>query len=175
VAGRWTMAVIERRSDVRAPVSLMGAVMTPDGESPVLLLDLSARGARLRVDCLPDPAGEYQLHFTVHGMSWSPKFRVVHWTGGEGAYHWGCTFFEIPADQSENLRRTVHAAIGLAEMSVRPWEAVSLDALTTPADEVLVGSTASGHDIRIAGQDCLDMGPDGVELFVRTVAGLETA
>ena len=169
------MTIVERRSDARAPVALMGAVMTPDGESPVLVLDLSARGARLQVDSLPDPASEYQLHFTVHGLSCTPKFRVVHWDGGEGAYHWGCTFFEIPADQSETLRRTVQAAIGLAEMSIRSWDAVSLDATRTPADQVLVGSTASGRDIRIAGQDCLEMGPEGVELFVRTVAGLETA
>lgn len=153
----------------------MGAVESPDGEAPVVVLDISAHGVLLQADSPPDPAVDYQLYFTVHHTAYSPKIRVVHWAGGEGAYRWGCVFFEIPSEQVESLQRTVHAAAGQAEMSIRRWDEVSADASSSPAANILVGTTPSGRDICIPARDCLEIGRDGIELFVQTVAGLETA
>lgn len=160
---------------MRAPVSLMGAVLTPDGEAPVLVLDLSAGGVRLQADSPPTQQFDYQLYFNVHRTSYSPRFRVVHWDGGDGAYNWRCSFFEIPGDQCDSIRRTVHAAVGKAEMSIRLWAEVSAEADRQPAADIVVGCTASGRDICLPAHDLLEIGPDGVDLFVRTVAGLETA
>ncbi len=143
----------------------MGAVSTPEGEAPVLVLDISAGGARLQMDVPPVPSADYQLYFTAHQTSYDPKFRVVHWGGGEGAYQWGCSFFELPLDVSDSLRRTVRAAVGKAEMSVRHWAEIRADASQQPMAEVVVGCTPSGCDICLPGQDCLEIGPDGVDLF----------
>jgi PilZ domain-containing protein len=166
---------MERRADPRAAVSLMGAVELGGLESPALVLDLSPAGARLQVDSPPDLAHDYQLHFSVHGMAWSPHFRVIHWAGANGAYRWGCNFFDLPSDQRDGLRRSVRAASGAAELTIADWPSVLAAAEAAPNGDVLVGSTPAGRDIRLPARDCLEIGPQGVDLFVRTVASLETA
>ncbi|HEY8693114.1 MAG TPA: PilZ domain-containing protein [Chloroflexota bacterium] len=169
------MQVTERRSDTRAPVSLMGAMRLDDDETPAIILDLSPSGVRFQVDSPPDPRHEYQLHFNVHSMACSPRLRVVHWNGSAGAYRWGCTFFDLPDDQRDSLRRIVQAASGAAGLTVREWAEVLAAASIEPDGQILVGFTPCGREITLLGQDCVETGQDGVELFVRTVAGLESA
>ena len=169
------MQVMERRSDPRAPVSLMGAVRMDDDEAPAVVLDLSPSGVRIQVASPPDPTHEYQLHFTVHRRAYSPRLRVIHWNGRDGAYRWGCSFFDLPDDQRDSLRRTVQAAAGGSELTVREWPEVLAAAASEPDNQVLVGRTPAGHEITLLGRDCADIGQDGVELFVQTVASLENA
>jgi len=169
------MQVLERRSDFRAPVSLMGAVQLDGDETPAIILDLSPTGVRIQVDSPPDLAQEYQLHFNAHRMACSPRLRVVHWNGSAGAYRWGCTFFDLPDDQRDSLRRTVRAASGAAGRTLREWAEVLAAASIEPGRQILVGFTPCGREITLLGQDCVETGQDGVELFVRTVAGLESA
>ena len=170
------MQVMERRSDSRASVSLMGALqLAGEAEAPAVVLDLSAGGVRIQVDSPPNPEHEYQLHFNVHRVSYSPRVRVVHWDGSGGAYRWGCTFFDLPEELRGSLRQTVHAASGAAGLTLRPWPEVLAVARTDPTTHVTVGAAPSGREITLLGQDCLDIGQEGVELFVHTVAGLESA
>ncbi len=158
---------------MRAPVSMLGAVLTNAGEAPVVVLDLSSGGAYLQVDAPPEPDHEYTLHFNVHRSEYSAQFRVVRWSGDDGDYRWGCCFSDLVGEQRERLRRSVHAAAGLAETSLRDWDSVLADASAEPGNQVVVGCTAAGEEIRLVGSDCVALGDAGVELYVRTVAGLE--
>lgn len=169
------MTETDRRRHVRAAVSLIGAVESGAGETPVVLVDLSTGGARLQMDDPPDPEQSYELHFTVRQREYHAPFRAVRWAAEDGAYHWGCSFLGMATEQIASLRGVVHAAAGLAQTSLRPWEEVLPEATRQPEANVLVGQTPAGEDIRLLGQDCLEAGQDGVELFVRTVAGLEQA
>lgn len=167
------MEAMERRTNVRAPVSLMGAVEVDGSEAPAVVLDLSTTGAHLQTDSPPDPNHEYQLHFNVHHTSYSPHFRVVRWTGVGGAYHWGCTFSDLSDEERDNLRRTVQAVSGSSVLAVRRWDEILADAGGAPERQVLIGTTPAGRHIKLAASDCLEMGQAGVDLFVRTVASLE--
>ena len=169
------MVGMERRTDVRAPVALMGAVQSTSGESPVVVLDISGGGVQLQADAPPDPEHEYQLHFSVHRMEYSPRFKVVRWSGADGVYQWGCCFSDLAEEDQENLRRSVNAAVGLAQTDVCDWATVLAAASAQPREQIVVGRTPSGSEIRLLGQDCLDIGETGVALFVETVAGLEGA
>jgi hypothetical protein len=164
---------MDRRGDVRAPVSVMGAVRSETVDAPVVLLDLSASGARIQADAPPDLASEYLLNFTVHNAKYQARLRVVHWEANDAAYYWGCSFTDLAPEQLDALRRTVNAAAGLTTTTVRHWKEIAHEARTSPDAQVLVGFTPAGHELKLAGQECLDIGRDGVELFVRTVASLE--
>jgi hypothetical protein len=165
----------ERRADIRAPVSLLGAVDTPDGECPVIVVDLGPQGARIQTDDPPDPDHEYCLHFRVHQQQYDTRLRVKHWMAGDGAYRWGCAFLDLEPQTLENLRRTVYAAAGLAEATIRDWQEVEDEAARRPDSQVLVGRMPSGQEISLAGADCVELGQEGVGLFVQTVASLENA
>lgn len=165
----------ERRADIRAGVSLLGAVDTPDGECPVMVVELSPLGVRIQTDDAPDPTYEYALHFTVHRQQYNTRLRVVHSMGSDGSYHWGCAFVDLLPEELEGLRRAVYAAAGMAEAFVRSWPEVNADATREPEAQVLVGRTPSGQDICLAAADCVELGQDGVGLFVTTVASLESA
>jgi PilZ domain len=157
-----TEQTAERRADLRAPVSLLGAIDTPEGECPVIVIDLSPQGARIQIDDPPDPEHEYALHFSVHQQAYDTRLRVAHWLSNDGSYHWGCAFLDLSPNEIEGLRRTVYAAAGMAEAFVREWSEVGDDAASNPETPVLVGRTPSGQDICLAAADCLELGQDGV-------------
>jgi hypothetical protein len=166
----------ERRADVRAPVSLLGAIDTADGECPVIVTELSPLGARIQIDDPPDADREYALHFSIHQQQYNPRLRVVHWMPSDGSYRWGCAFMDLQQAELDSLRRTVYAAAGLADAFVRSWGEIDADASRNAPDaQVLVGRTPSGQDISLAAADCLELGQEGVGLFVRTLASLESA
>jgi hypothetical protein len=169
------MQVMDRRSDTRASVSLMGAVVIENDEAPAVLVDLSATGVAIQMDAPPNLDCDYRIFFNAHRTAYSLRFRVVHWTGSEGFYRWGCAFSDLADDQRESLRRTVAAASGASQTYVRPWIEVVAAADQAPEAKILVGSAPSGREITLLGRDCLDMGEDGVLLFVQTVAGIESA
>jgi len=165
----------ERRSSLRAPVSLLGELESGEQGLPVVLVDLSAAGARIQASDPPDLTREYLLNLTVHSLAYRARFRVAHWTEDNGAYHWGGSFMDLTPDQRSSLRRAVDAVAGVATTWLRDWTDIAAEAAGAPESAVLVGATAAGHEVRLAAADCLDMGQSGVELFVRTVAGLESA
>jgi len=170
-----TVVAEERRNYLRAPMALMAALRTDEIEAPVVLVDLSPTGARIQADNPPDLSREYLLHFSVHRAEYHARFRVVHWTENDGSFHWGGAFLDLSPEQHDQLRRTVVAAMGLASTTVRPWQDVLAEACVTPDQQIMVGSTPAGQEIRLSGKDCLEMGEEGIELFVRTVASLESA
>jgi len=154
-------------------VSLVAALQSDGSEAPVMLVDLSPAGARLKVSDPPQPDAEFMLHFTVHRTRYETRFRVVHWSETDGSFHWGGMLLDLTDEQRTNLRRAVEAAAGMATTWFREWTAVSEEALRSPIEQVLVGTTPAGQEIRLLGEDCTEMGAEGVELFVSTVAGLE--
>lgn len=165
----------ERRADIRTSVSLLGSVDTPDGECPVVVVDLGPLGARIQTDDPPNPEHEYTLHFTVHQQQYNTRLRVVHSIASDSSYHWGCAFLDLLPAELDGLRRAVYAAAGLAEAFLRSWPEVNAEAAAQPEAQVLVGRTPSGQDICLAAADCVELGPEGVGLFVATVASLESA
>lgn len=167
------MAVMERRHDLRAPVSLVGGLNRGEGEAPVIVLDLSSTGARIQTDDPADEGGEYLLHFTVHHTEYRARYRVCHCIESNDAYQWGGSFIDLEDDRLAALQRAVYAAAGLASTTVRPWPEILEEAFCRREELIVVGSTPSGHEIRLSGADCLDVGAEGIDLFVRTVAGLE--
>jgi len=170
-----TVMAEERRNYLRAPMALMAALRTDEIEAPVVLVDLSPTGARIQADTAPDLSREYMLHFSVHRTEYHARFRVVHWTENDGSFRWGGAFLDLSPDERDQLRRTVVAAMGLASTSVRPWRDVLEDAFVARDQQIVIGSTPAGQEIRLSGEDCLEMGEEGIELFVRTVASLESA
>jgi hypothetical protein len=169
------VTALEKRADLRAPVSLVAAIQTNGDESPVVVLDLSPGGVCLQVDAPPDPHLEYRLHLNVHRTTYTPRFRVVRWVGEDGVYHWGCSFSDLGREEQEHLRRSVHAAAGVLNGAVRDWAGVSAEAAARPGEQIVVGTTPAGDDIRLLGQDCLDIGEEGLKLYVETIIGLERA
>lgn len=167
------MVGMERRTDPRARVSLLGTVHTEDGERPVVVLDLSTGGARIQAGKEPDMERDYHLDFRVHDQEYKARFRVVRWDGAEETYQWGCSFADLSSDQMNMLRRSVHAAVGLSETFLRPWDEIEAEAKAPAGAYVIVGHTPAGREILLAAKDCLDIGSEGVELFVRTLASLE--
>jgi hypothetical protein len=165
----------ERRGSPRAPVSLLGELETGEAELPVVLVDLSAAGARIQASDPPDPNREYLLNLTVHSLPYRARFRVAHWIEADGTYHWGGAFEDLTPDQRSLLGRAVDAVAGVATTWHRGWTEIVVDAASSPEAQVVVGATPAGHEIRLRGADCLDMDQTGVELYVRTVAGLESA
>ncbi|HLY64138.1 MAG TPA: PilZ domain-containing protein [Chloroflexota bacterium] len=165
----------ERRVDPRAAVSLLASLNSDAGENPVMVVELSPLGVRIQTEDPPDNGRHYELHFTVHGQAYDTRLRVVHWTGNDGAYHWGCLFVDLQPQELERLRRAVYAATGQASTSIREWAEIEAEAEQRPRDHILVGQTPAGQDIRLAARDCVELGQQGVELFVSTVASLENA
>ncbi|HEU0166755.1 MAG TPA: PilZ domain-containing protein [Chloroflexota bacterium] len=165
----------ERRSSLRAPVSLLGELEFEDDGQPVVLLDLSASGARIQASDPPRLDRDYLLNVTVHSLPYRARFRVAHWLEAGGSYHWGGRFVDLSTDERASLRRAVDAAAGVAAIWHRAWSDIVVEAAGASESQVLVGATPAGQEIRLAGADCLSMGQTGVELFVRTVAGMESA
>ncbi|MBV8087479.1 MAG: PilZ domain-containing protein [Chloroflexi bacterium] len=165
----------ERRSSLRAPVSLLGELESGNDGQPVVLLDLSAAGARIQASDPPEVDREYLLHFTVHSLPYRARFRVAHWLEADGSYHWGGCFVDLTSEERATLRRAVNAAAGVATVWHREWSEIVVEAAGAASGQVLVGATPAGQEIRLAAADCLSMGQTGVELFVRTVAGMESA
>lgn len=167
------MIVAERRGELRAPVSVLGAVETDAGEAPIVVLELSPYGARIQTDDEPDLEFTYTLYFSVHQTEYTTRFRVLHYVGNDGTYSWGGSFLDLTADQAASLRRSVHAAAGVAVLAHREWADVRAEANAEPNQQIVVGFTPSGQEICLSGDDCLDIGQEGVELFVHTVGNLE--
>ena len=169
------MMTMERRTSPRATVSLVGALNSGEREAPVVVLDLSLTGARIQTADPPDSRGEYLLHFSVHRIHYRASFRVVHWTQTDGTYSWGGLLVGLSDQQLAELRLAVDAAAGLSAIVVRPWAEILEEAFRWRDEQIVVGATPAGREIRLSGADCLAIGAAGVELFVTTVGGLETA
>src|SRR6185437_1822207 len=75
--GHNGMTASERRRDSRTSVSLMGALQADGQEAAVVVMDLSATGARIQANDPPDLEREYELHFSVHHTAYSTRFRVT--------------------------------------------------------------------------------------------------
>ncbi len=123
----------------------------------------------------PDPTREYEISFTVHETRYEARFRIVRCEVEGQTFTCGCSFVDMTPQHSELLGRVVNAAAGLSTLVIRPWSEIVQDAYVRRADQIVVGSTPAGQEIRLLGSDCLEIGEEGVELFVRTVASLEHA
>ena len=163
----------ERRRDVRAPVSIMGTVESDDAEHPVVLLNLSARGAMIQVHQEPRPDTTYRLLFSVHKQPYELQLQVIHWIEQGNSFGWRGPFVGL-VDQAHTIQRAVHAAVGLSDSSIRGWDEVAADAQHESDSKVLVGSTPAGHESRVLGKDVLEMGANGLELYARLMCELET-
>src|SRR5438309_11651967 len=167
--------VTDRRNDLRAPVSILAALESSGGEAPVMLLDLSSTGACIQTDDPPDETAEYQIHFSVHQVEFSARFRVIHWTTSDGIYHWGCSFESMSEEALQKLTQAVAAAAGLSSTTQRPWTDILEEAYLRREDQIVVGHTPSGREVRLLAHECLDICEEGVELFVKTGGSLESS
>lgn len=164
----------DRRSDVRAAVSIMGTIESDDGEQPIVLLNLSASGAMIQTHEPPRSGAHYTLHFSVQKRPYRLRFEVVNWIQQGGSFGWRGPFASMSPDEAAAIQRAVHAAAGLSGSTLRGWQDVSVEAGREPSAKVLVGSTPGGQDIHVLGQDVLEMGADGLELYARLICELET-
>jgi hypothetical protein len=171
----WLTDPRDRRTEPRANTSLVATLRVEGREEfPVVVLDLSSEGALLETDAPPNLDARYSVTFSVYGDTYCTELRVLHWARHKEDYLWGCQL-HIPADDARRLRRAVSAALGMASTEVRPWEEIH-EQVRQPsaAERIVVGRTPAGHVIEVAVGDVAEMGPEGVDLFVRTVASLES-
>lgn len=171
----WLTDPRDRRTEPRANTSLL-ATLRIEGkdEVPVVLLDLSTDGALLETDAPPNLEADYRVTFSIYGDSYSTPLHVVRWTRHDSTYLWGCQL-SIPLEDARRLRRAVTAALGMASTEIRSWQDIHEQVRQPSSQErVVVGLTPAGHAIELAVHDVDEMGPDGLDLFVRTVASLES-
>ena len=164
----------ERRRDLRAPVSIMGTVEGPHGELPIVLLNLSASGAMIQTDAEPPTDAICTLRFSVLKQPYELRFQVLHWLRLGEAYGWRGPFVDVTPEQGEAIKRAVHATMGLAGSSLRPWGEVSAEAEHDPDAKLLVGTTPAGTEVHVLGRDVIEMGAEGLELYARLMCELET-
>jgi len=165
----------ERRVEQRASTSLVATLRMEAGdEAPVIVLDLSSRGALIETDAPPNLDVRYTISLRVYGDVYTTPLQVMRWTRRDDTYLWGCQL-EIPADDALRLRRAVQAALGQSTVEIYSWQEIR-EAVLKPSrgDRIVVGRTPAGHLIELAAQDVNELGPEGLELYVRTVASLET-
>jgi len=164
----------ERRRHPRAPVSLIGTVEAEDGDmAAVVVLSLSASGAMVQTDEAPKDHGHYQLQFTVHQRPYDVPVQVVGSLHEKDVWGWRCRFVDVSPEQVQALARAVEAAIGQSTHSVGDWNELRSEAAAQPEAPIVVGQTAAGRDISVVGKDLIDMGADGLELYVKMMAELE--
>ena len=165
---------IDRRREPRAHTTLTADLAARGSHLPGLIRDVSATG--VLVEASEDlPLGlTCQLTFTAFGCEYTAGLEVVRRVDQEGALLYGCRLL-LPEHASEQFKFAVRAVLGVSSTWVRSWEDIRQE-VQEPGPEklVVVGHTPSGKTIKLSPQDCLDMGPDGVELFVRTVGDIET-
>ena len=152
----------------------MGTAEGPGGEHPIVVLNLSASGAMIQAHEAPEDGSEYLLCFSINKQSYELRFQVIHCVQQGDTFGWRGPFIGVTPEQDEAIDRAVQAAAGTATSSLRGWEEVLADARRQPAAKVNVGMTPAGHDIAVGGQDVIDMGPDGLELYARLMCELET-
>ncbi|GEM_PF-3411487 len=166
---------LERRSGLRAPTSLVATLRRQQQECPVVVLDLSPDGALIETEAPPQASAAYELRFNVFGETYFTPVDVVHWRKHHDAYLWGCRLAVSLADQ-RRLCNAVKAVLGLSGTYLRPWAEIRQQLHDEAAStEILVGRTPSGREIELTPRDCVEMGPDGVELYVRTISSIEAA
>lgn len=128
-------------------------------------MDVSEYGARLKMTRPPDPNGHYLLHFKFGGTSHLARFVVVRWSATDrGDYYWGCRFNEVSPERLARIRRAVYESFGHAY--VRPWLDIKRDCAAHPDRKVLIGCTATGKEVYLAGAACLHLGAEGTRQFV---------
>lgn len=164
----------ERRHDVRAAVSIMATVEDGHDEHPIVLLNLSASGAMIQAHEPPRDDAAYNLDFCVQNQPYRVGFEVVHWLQQGDTFGWRGRFVGVSPQESAALQRAVHAVAGISRGELRTWPEVSAEAELQPSAKVLVGSTPAGRDIQVLGQDVLEMGSEGIELYARLMCELET-
>jgi PilZ domain-containing protein len=165
---------LERRRDVRAAVSIMATVEDGQSEQPIVLLNLSASGAMIQAHEAPRDEAQYHLCFCIQNQPYEVGFEVVHWLQQGDTFGWRGRFAGVAPEESAAIRRAVHAVAGISRGELRTWGEVSVEAAREPAAKVLVGSTPAGRDIQVLGQDVLEMGAEGIELYARLMCELET-
>jgi len=164
----------DQRQHVRAPVSLVGSVRDPEGEThPVVLLDLSRGGALIQTHEAPRAGVQYQVGFTVHRQAYEVPVQVVGALQLKDAWGWRCRFVGLAEAEAQALERAVHAALGTAIHVTRPWSEIRAQAQAQPDAAMVVGHTPAGLDITVSGKDALEMGEEGMELYVKMVSELE--
>jgi hypothetical protein len=164
----------EQRRHARAPVSLVGSVTDPDGqEHPIVMLDLSRGGALIQTHEPPRDGAEYQVGFTVHRKPYEVPVEVVGSLQLKDAWGWRCRFVHIDEAEAQALERAVQATLGTATHTMRAWAEIRPDAETHLDENIVVGQTPAGHAISVTGKDALEMGEEGMELYVQMVSELE--
>ena len=164
----------DRRTEPRARTSLVATLSSPAGdERPVVVLDVSTGGALVETSEPLAISSNEALEFKVFGTEYRADIEVVRQVASDDGYLYGCRLL-LPEQETHEFRQAVQAALGNAQTFVRPWSVVHEEiAAARPDQRVTVGYTPSGHPIELSPADCLEMGPEGVELFVQTVGGIE--
>jgi len=135
-----------------------------------MLVEVSESGARLRTALKPDSGVPYVIHFKLDGHKYTATLRLVRWAWESGMYRWGCELRGMSAATVSQLRQFVHGAIGMPV--VRSWVDIRRDCSTRPRDQVVIGYRPDGGEIRVWTQDCLRIGPDGLNQFAQNVCAL---
>jgi hypothetical protein len=164
----------DRRRHLRVSVSVMGTLLRDAEEHPIVILSLSASGAMIQTHEEPIEGASYTLIFSLNKRSYELPFEVIHWVQNGDTFGWRGPFVGLSEEQREGIEKAVHAVAGVSTGSRREWLEVAAEAASEPHQKVLVGTTPAGHEIAILGQDVLDMGCEGVDLFARLVSELET-
>jgi len=141
-------------------------------EQPVVILDVSTNGVLVEAGEALVLDAQYTLTFSAFNSHYSANLRVVREVQRGDAVLYGCRLL-LPDHAAAQLSQAVGAVLGLTGTSVRDWDAVREDVERPNGEKVVVGHTPSGHPIELSPADCLEMGPEGVELFVHTVGDLE--
>jgi hypothetical protein len=164
----------DRRREPRAHTSLT-ADLTTDGEHlPGLIRDVSATGVLVEASEELPLGLTCQLTFTAFGQEYAAGLEVLRRVEQEGARLYGCRLL-LTEHASEQFKFAVRAALGVSATWVRSWDDLQQEVQHPDAEQlVVVGHTPSGKTIKLSPRDCLDMGPEGIELFVRTVGDIET-
>ncbi len=158
----------ERRNFARVQLAKLAVVEQPDAPpTPAVIVDVSERGARLKMPQAPSEATQYFLHFKLNGAPHAMRFTVVRSGTFEGQHQWGCVFKDASSDEVAKLRHAVYALFGRPH--VRPWQDIKRECQAQSNGKILVGCTSDGKEVFIASRDCLHLGTKGVQQFVMDV------
>ena len=164
----------ERRARPRARTSLVATLSDNSGrELPVVILEVSISGVLIESgEALPLEAN-FALSFAVFGDRYRAGLQVVRAIKHEDAVLYGCRLL-LPEFASAQLEQAIRAALGQSHTSVRPWDEIRAEVNgSLSPDRIVVGQTPAGHPIELSSTDCLEMGREGVDLFVQVVGSLE--
>ncbi|MBV9120165.1 MAG: PilZ domain-containing protein [Chloroflexi bacterium] len=165
-----------RQRAARADVSLLGTVTDSTGQAhPIVVLSLSSSGVMIQTHEAPAEGESYALGFTVHSKAYDVRIEVVgslH-EAQKDTWGWRCRFIDVGTEEAQALERAVLAAIGQSTHATRTWAELETESREVPEGNVVLGQTPAGRDIVVLGKDVLEMGPEGVELFVQMLAELE--